>query len=91
MYDKLPEVIKRREDEERRAQYNKNRLLLKLFDKVSTRPLSISSWISYNILSSWYVGASTWQSGRVADIRGGERAVGRLPIISPLPFVMHNS
>ena len=34
MYDKLPEVIKRREDEKRRAQYQKNRIVMRQFDKV---------------------------------------------------------
>ena len=35
MYDKLPEVVKRREDEKRKMQYQKNRNSLKQFDKVS--------------------------------------------------------
>ena len=34
MYDKLPEVVKRREDEQRKARYMKNRILMKQYDQV---------------------------------------------------------
>eukprot|EP00112_Aurelia_sp_Birch-Aquarium-sp1_P017781 Seg4160.1 transcript_id=Seg4160.1/GoldUCD/mRNA.D3Y31 product="Alstrom syndrome protein 1" protein_id=Seg4160.1/GoldUCD/D3Y31 len=33
MYDKLPEVVKRREDEQRKARYMKNRTLMKQYDQ----------------------------------------------------------
>ena len=37
MYEKLPEVVRKREEERRQQEYQSNRIKLKQFDKVSFR------------------------------------------------------